>query len=195
MKAELYNSIGIGNNDTMRPKEILESFDVELVSKRITFSGIIIGGAALNLLGVVSRPTGDCDILSPEIPPEVLKLATEFALECRARGTPLRDDWLNNGPSSLTSLLQKGWSDRLQPAFSGKAINLKCLGREDLLCTKIFAFCDRGTDVDDCIALAPSIDELKNAIEWVILQDANPDWPKHVKNTTDALARRLGHGL
>lgn len=68
-------------------------------------------------------------------------------------------------------------------------------GRTDLLKTKLFALCDRGTDLLDCVALAPTAAELTEALPWVAFQDANPDWPAHVAATLADLGRRLGHGL
>jgi hypothetical protein len=61
--------------------------------------------------------------------------------------------------------------------------------------TKLFALCDRGTDLGDCLALAPSADELDEAEPWVKEQDANPLWLDHVRATLDDLRRRLGHGV
>ncbi len=84
---------------------------------------------------------------------------------------------------------------RLQPAFSGHALHLQTLGRSDLLKTKLFALCDRGLDLPDCIALRPTAVELEDARPWVEEQDLNPDWPTHVRATFADLARRLGHGI
>jgi len=64
-----------------------------------------------------------------------------------------------------------------------------------MLKTKRFALCDRGTDILDCIALAPSAVELAEALEWVSEQDANPLWPHHVRDTFADLGSRLGHGV
>src|SRR5215467_13020296 len=139
-----------------RTHEILALFDHYLAERRFRFDGVVIGGAALNLLGVVSRLTKDCDILTPEIPKEIADESRAFALQVRARGGTLQDDWLNNGPAALRSQLLPGWHDRLQTAFAGQAITLHALGRQDLLCVKVFALCDRGLDLGDCIALAPS---------------------------------------
>jgi hypothetical protein len=41
---------------------------------------VVISGAALNLLGVVSRLTKDCDILHPEIPNEIAEASRGFAI-------------------------------------------------------------------------------------------------------------------
>ena len=53
----------------------------------------------------------------------------------------------------------------------------------------------RGTDLPDCVDLAPTPAELTEALPWVSLQDANPDWPAHVAATLADLGRRRGHGL
>src|SRR5215475_2713313 len=106
----------------MSPREILEAFDRYLADRRLRLDAVVIGGAALNLLGVISRATKDCDILDPPLSPAIVEAARGFAAELRQRGEALQNDWLNNGPASLTSVLPLGWRDRLQPAFSGAAI-------------------------------------------------------------------------
>jgi hypothetical protein len=128
---------------------------------------VVIGGAALNLLGVVSRPTKDCDILYPEIPKELTEAARAFAAEMRRTGQFLQDDWLNNGPASLAAQLPSGWKNRLRAVFTGAAICLQCLGREDLLRAKLFALCDRGIDLGDCLALTPTAEELAAVVLWL----------------------------
>lgn len=71
---------------------------------------------------------------------------------------------------------------------------LRALHRSDLLKSKLFALCDRGLDLPDCIALAPTPQELAEANTWLEPQDLNPHWPAHVRATLEDLARRLGHG-
>jgi len=113
----------------------------------------------------------------------------------REDGEVLDDGWLNNGPASLAGQLPAGWRNRLQSAFRGLAIELHCLGREDLLRSKLFALCDRGTDIGDCLALAPDETELRALLPWLEQQDAAPGWPAHVRATLAGLARRLGHAF
>jgi hypothetical protein len=177
----------------MNTRETLNLFDQYLSIRGLRFEAVAIGGAALNLLGIVSRPTKDCDILSPEIPEEIREASRAFAVEIRTQGEVLRDDWLNNGPASLADQLLQGWEERLQSLFSGKALSLCCLNRGDPLCAKLFALCDRGIDIGDCIALAPTATELATVLPWLEQQDANPDWPAHVRVTLIDLGKRLGH--
>jgi len=179
----------------MRPVETIARFDAFLAAQGLRLQAIVVGGAALGLLGVISRETRDCDVIEPALPQELLAAARRFAAEARSRGEILKDDWLNNGPASLTSVLPAGWRDRLQPAFQGKAIRLQTLAREDLLKTKLFALCDRGLDIPDCIAMKPTADELAESVAWLERQDLNPDWPAHVRSTLADLGRRLGHGV
>ena len=179
----------------MMPRDTLAAFDRHLAQRALRFEGVVIGGAALNLLGVVLRPTKDCDILYPELPGEIMAAARTFAAEVRRAGQPLADDWLNNGPASLAGQLQSGWQWRLQTCFTGGALRLRSLGREDLLCTKLFALCDRGLDLTDCLALAPTAAEIAAILPWLQRQDLNPDWPVHVRATIADLATRLGHAL
>lgn len=179
----------------MVPRETLSAFDRYLAGKALLFEGVLVGGAALNLLGVVSRPTKGCDILYPTLPEEIQAAARSFAVEVRRTGEALADDWLNNGPESLAKQLPDGWEKRVQSVFSGLALKLQSLGREDLLRAKLFALCDRGLDLGDCLALAPTADELAALLPWVEQQDLNPDWPAHVRATLADLGKRLGHGL
>jgi len=72
----------------MKPKETLMEFDEYLAVRKLTFEAIVIGGAALAILGVVSRETQDCDVLDPNIPPEVANAAREFSLEILNPGWP-----------------------------------------------------------------------------------------------------------
>lgn len=178
----------------MKPNEMLVEFDQYLSVRGLEFEAIVIGGAALSLLGVITRETQDCDVLDPNIPKVVAEAALEFGRDAMSRGHDLKEQWLNNGPESLKDVLPKGWRSRLQKLYFGKALSLHTLGRPDLLKSKLFAYCDRGQDLKDCIALKPSQPELSEALDWVKAQDANPGWPAHVEEQMAKLASRLGHG-
>ena len=178
----------------MDPRTTLTAFDRYLADRGLALEAVVVGGAALNLLGVITRQTRDCDILHPGCRRRSWPPSRAFATEVRARGEVLKDDWLNNGPSALAPLLPAGWELRLQEAFRGRVLVLRSLHRADLLKSKLFALCDRGLDLADCIALAPTPAELAEAITWLEPQDLNPRWPEHVRATLGDLAKRLGHG-
>ena len=179
----------------MLPRPTIEAFDAWLAARSLRLDAIVVGGSALALLGVTDRQTRDFDILHPELPEEIAQAAREFAAHLRGEGVELADDWLNNCPMQLADVLPDGWRLRVQVAFTGTSLTLTTLGRADLLKTKLFALCDRGTDLADCIAMAPSAVELEEAEPWLSEQDANPMWPDHVRATLDDLRGRLGHGV
>jgi hypothetical protein len=179
----------------MLPRPTLVAFDAWLVARSLRLDAVVVGGSALALLGVVDRPTRDVDILHPELSEEVLRAARAFAVHLRGEGVDLGDEWLNNGPRQLVGVLPVGWQVRVRSAFDGAALRLTTLGRDDLMKTKLFALCDRGTDLADCLALSPSAADLVDAAPWLIEQDGNPLWPDHVRATLDELRRRLGHAV
>ncbi|HOX04820.1 MAG TPA: hypothetical protein PK280_00345 [Planctomycetota bacterium] len=175
-------------------KDTLLSFGRFLAERGLRFEATIIGGAALLVAGVIDRATNDVDCLDPDIPEPVQAAAREFAGIHRGPGAPLEEQWLNSGPKDLRNDLPPGWRERLVPLCSGPGITLHTLGRLDLLRTKLFAFCDRGQDEQDCVALAPTAEELRECLPWVTERDANPLWPAHVERAFRALAEELGHG-
>lgn len=179
----------------MYPRATIEAFDLHLAGVGLRFEGVIIGGSALVLLGVVSRNTKDVDVLVPRVPPVIANAARDFARLQRAAGNELGDDWLNNGPEQLGEVLPAGWRERLEPLFAGEVLSFKVLGRPDLLKSKLFALADRGIDFEDCIALAPTAEELRECLPWLERQDTNPLWPEHVRSTVLSLAKRLGHAV
>lgn len=179
----------------MLPRPTIEAFDRPLLGIGLRFEGVVIGGSALGLMGIVQRPTRDFDILVPELPPAIASAARDFAKAQRKAGVDLADDWLNNRPMQLGDVLPAGWRERLQRVFEGQVLVPSTLGRADLLKSKLFAFCDRGTDLPDCIALAPKADELAECMPWLEQQDGNELWPEHARATVADLARRFGHGV
>ncbi|RLB51739.1 MAG: hypothetical protein DRJ42_16270 [Deltaproteobacteria bacterium] len=179
----------------MLPRPTIEAFDAWLEERSLRLEAIVVGGSALALLGFIDRQTRDFDILHPELSHEIAEAARHFASHMRGEGVELAEDWLNNGPMQLADILPEGWRFRVRVAFAGTALTLTTLGRPDLLKTKLFALCDRGTDLNDCIALAPTADDLEEAEPWLSEQDANPMWPDHVRATLDDLRGKLGHGV
>lgn len=146
-------------------------------------------------MGVVSRLTKDVDVLAPTLPEAVAAAARDFAKLERAAGKDLIDDWINNGPAQLGNVLPAGWRERIEPLFKGEAIIFSVLGRPDLLKSKLFALADRGVDIEDCIALEPTAEELAECRPWLEQQDGNEMWPEHIRRTLAQLVGRLGHGV
>ncbi|HEY4188356.1 MAG TPA: hypothetical protein VGP07_25000 [Polyangia bacterium] len=93
----------------MLPRPTIEAFDRHLTGLGLGFEGVVIGGSALGLMGIIRRPTRDFDILVPDLPPMIASAASEFAKVQRQAGVDLVDDWLNNGPKQLGDVLPAGW--------------------------------------------------------------------------------------
>jgi hypothetical protein len=180
----------IGYIDTVDARTTIPAFDAFLAERRLTLRATVIGGAALQLMGVIARPTKDCDVLDPALPAEILRAADEFAARV---GEELRPGWFNNGPASLLRTLPPEWADRRQPLYSGAALVLLTLAREDLLRSKLFALVDRNIDLADCVALAPTREELHALLPWLDAQDGNEQWPEYVRIMLGQLAQELGH--
>lgn len=103
----------------MTPRSTIEAFDRYLAGLGLRFEGVIVGGSALVLMGVVSRLTKDVDVLTPTLPEAVAAAARDFAKLERAAGKDLIDDWINNGPAQLGNVLPAGWRERIEPLFKG----------------------------------------------------------------------------
>ena len=177
------------------PRPTIEAFDAWLSAAALRLDAIVVGGSALSLLGLIERQTRDFDILHPRLSVDIIRAAVAFAVQQRAAGVELSDEWLNNGPMQLVGVLPEGWRLRLRPAFQGVALTLTTLGRLGLAMTKLFALCDRGTDLADCIELATTTSELAVAEPWLVTQDTNPMWPDHVRSILNTPRTRLGHAL
>lgn len=174
-------------------KVVLDRFDAFLVERKLQYETTVIGGAALIVLGITNRRTRDVDCLTPSIPLEISRAAKDFAKSQSDLG--LDDDWFNNHPASLANDLPAGWQGRRVPLYRGKALVLITLGRMDALRAKIFAYLDRQKDLDDCLALKPGLDELKECYPWLKERDLNPDWPRHVRTSLIYIAKRMGYDL
>jgi hypothetical protein len=171
-------------------KNVIIAFDKYLKEKSLKFDAVIIGGGALIIMSVIDRKTKDIDCLDPEIPTAIKKASQDFS---RLRREFLLDEnWLNNGPVTLKRELPSEWQMRLQELYVGEALKLKGLGRNDLIKSKLFAYCDRtNPDYDDLIKLCPTLQELNNSIEWVKYRDGNPGWPAHVEIAFTVLKKAL----
>lgn len=186
---------------SINPTATLVAFDQFLHAEGLSFEAVVIGGAALHALGIITRVTEDVDVLVPEVPPIIADAAARFA--ALPHTEPQEGSWLNSKSYDFVQVpgcLPDGWRERLQPLFRGAALHLETLGRLDLLCTKLVALVDRGTDLEDCIALAPSPEELAAAWPFVVAYEGNPEsrevfWIPRARAYYARLAQELGHGV
>ena len=155
----------------------------------------ILGGAALNLLGIVERATTDVDILAFATPwsgdhapayarlhepPEPIPEPLARAARTVARDLNLDPDWLNTGPA-----LQ--WRAGLPPALETRvrwrrytSLWVGVVDRYDLVFFKLFAAANsigpKSVHYQDLLALSPSVTELDAATSRVRQQDASPEF-------------------
>jgi hypothetical protein len=147
---------------------------------------VVVGGTALNLLGIVSRVTRDVDVIAIGTPsregepadlraPDRLPqpLADVIATVSRDLGLPI--DWLNTVvavPGRVA--LPPGFALRLSwRQYGGLWVGI--VGRFDLICLKLHAAADQADagsrHFADLMALAPSDEDLAAAVAWVRTQD------------------------
>jgi hypothetical protein len=159
-----------------------------LAAEGHTIGIVIVGGAALNLLGIVERTTRDVDVLAFAVPgkgdrprlvepPEQLPDWLQRAIREVGRDAALARDWLNTGPA-----LQ--WRQGLPPGFETRvewrqfsALTVGIAGRYDLIFLKLYASADstgpESVHYQDLLRLQPSGDELDEAAQWVRTQDTS----------------------
>ena len=109
---------GISYTDTMKPRKTLDDFDSFLAKEALHLEAVVIGATALTLLGLIDRQTRDVDILVPQLPSDIALAAKRFAVQVRASGEALADDWLNNGPSSLPNSFPQAGKTCSEPSSS-----------------------------------------------------------------------------
>jgi len=167
--------------------ELLAADDVEVAL-------VVVGGATLNLLGLIDRTTQDVDVIAlasdpvgavPALlaPPDPLPDALQRAIHRVARDFELAPDWINTA-------IARQWSQGLPPwlphditwrRYGGLHVGL--VGRRTLVALKLFAALDqsvRSVHAQDLLALKPSDAELDEAAAWVVTQDASDSFPRLV---------------
>jgi hypothetical protein len=170
--------------------KIIKDFDSYLNSKSLKFEAIIIGGAALSILHIITRMTEDVDCIDPEIPIEIKKASVDFISQNPKYGLN-PEKFLNNGPISIIDYLPEGWRTRTIIIYRGEALIFYTLGRTDLLKTKLDAMVHRGRDMEDVIAMKPTEIELEESLNWVLSVDGGEHWPEMVRESFDELRRRI----
>ena len=155
----------------------------DLLAERHQKVGVlVIGGGSLLLLGVITRPTADVDVVGLSTPegyvrvdavPEFLSVAVRDVGEALGLG----EAWLNTGPAGLIDFgLPPGLEERVTVRSYG-ALEVHLPDREDLVCFKLYAAVDQGErskHFADLVALAPSPSELLNAGRWTRTHDPSP---------------------
>jgi len=149
---------------------------------------VVVGGASLNLRGVVERTTGDVDVIatlhSPEgesdvvrAPPDPMPEPLANAVRTVARDFGLPSDWMNTDIGAQWELSPPPHleEDLTWREYGGLRVGLA--GRRTLIALKLFAAVDQGPEsvhYQDLVALEPTDEEWEEAAEWVGAQDVSP---------------------
>jgi len=150
---------------------------------------VVVGGTALNLLGVISRFTQDVDVIAAATPrasaapreirpPDPLPEALTRAVATVARDLGLPNDWLNTTVASQ-------WVTGLPPGFASRVtwrryggLWVGLAGPRDLIFLKLYAAADdvgpTSRHFKDLLALKPTPTDLEVARAWIATQDPSP---------------------
>ena len=162
---------------------------------------VVVGGAALSVLGLSQRTTRDIDTMAFLVTSQSGHrnlVRAEFdnkfekAASVVARDYGLPDDWINPGPAGqLDTGLPDGFQDRLIPIRYEDSLVVYYCSRLDLIHLKLYASVDvRGRHLDDLKALNPNPDEIEAAAQWCLLQDVSEPFRDLLKS----ILEELGHG-
>ncbi len=174
----------------------LKAVGERLAADGESVSVVVLGGAAMNLHGIVQRATTDVDILARVVDdegtiahPDPLPEALHRAAAAVARDLRLRDDWMNTAVAGQWELgLPEGLADRLEWRMYG-ALRVGLVSRRDLIYFKLYASADQtgpeSVHARDLLALLPTRGELAGAAEWVRAQDASPDFHRVVAEVVE----------
>jgi hypothetical protein len=170
------------------PHRTLQALGAQLETAGATAGIVILGGAALNLLGIVDRATQDVDVVAfstgtvegrPHlVAPHPWPAALTAAVQTVARDFGLPSDWLNTVAAGFWETgLPDGLEDRLEWRTYG-ALSVGIVGRIDLIYFKLYAAADdlgpSSVHFQDLVALNPGPGELKAAARWIATQDPSP---------------------
>ena len=159
--------------------EALTLLGSDLHRHGLEYELVAVGGSALLLLGVISRPTRDVDIVAFVENGSYVKadpFPRDLAEAVRVVGTALGigAEWLNAGPAMLMDLgLPSGFSKRVVTREFG-GLKLHLASRSDLIALKLYAATDQGINsrhFEDLNALKPSRAELMEGAKWTRSQD------------------------
>lgn len=162
-------------------EESLAVLGESLGERGVAFEIVAVGGGSLLLLGLISRPTVDLDIVAfiqaGRYVPAVLPAELADAARATARVMGIREDWINTGPAGLLDFgLPAGFASRtVERRYGGLVVHLA--GRRDQVFLKLYAAVDQGPSskhFQDLAALGTTREELLDAARWTLTHDPSP---------------------
>ena len=175
--------------------DALELDDAEAVDM------LVCGGAALAVAGLVTRATGDIDVLAlvvdgEDVAAKPFPERLEKAVHQVAQTRDLPDKWLNPGPADMQQFgLPDGIVDRAEVKTYGDRLTVRFLDRYDQIHLKLYASVDNfgGKHLADLKKLDPDDGEIVNAAKWCMKHDPSDgfrqalEWLLENEGFTDAL--------
>jgi hypothetical protein len=182
--------------DAARADELFRALAEQLHALGARYEIVVIGGAALQALGFISRPTADVDVVGLRegrriVPADTLPAPLADAAVRVARDFGLPEDWLNTGPTELVRFgLPAGFETRCVTRSYGPALTVEFASRYDQIHFKLYAMVDQGAGrhESDLRALDPATDELLAAARWARTHDASEGFHQELL----AVLRHLG---
>ncbi|MFO8073523.1 MAG: DUF6036 family nucleotidyltransferase [Polyangia bacterium] len=162
----------------------LETLGELLESRGLTYEIVAIGGGALWLMGLLTRPTKDVDVLATVREGEYetanpLPDDLQSAIEDVASSLGIPTDWMNPGPTKQLEFgLPKGFKQRVETRRYGGLI-LHLAGKFDQILFKFYAAVDQFPDekhLKDLRLLSPTREQLLEAAGWACSQDVSPEF-------------------
>ena len=173
-------------------RELLSAVGELLEVEGESASIVVVGGASLNLSGLVNRATDDVDVIaraegdgeSTLIPPDPMPEPLQDAVERVRRDFGLREGWLNTAVANQweTSLPPSLKEDLTWQTYGGLRVGVA--GRRPLIALKLLAAVDQGgpqsVHYQDLVRLAPTDEELEEAREWARSEDSSQIVAQHI---------------
>ncbi|MFI5341634.1 MAG: hypothetical protein ACHQ7N_17565 [Candidatus Methylomirabilales bacterium] len=178
-----------------------------LAAEGVEVGIVVVGGTALNLLGIVQRTTNDVDVLAilqdpagsgavTLAPPDPLPEPLQRAIARVARDFQLPEDWMN-------TVVGLQWQTGLPPGLERRlrwrrygSLRVGLVARYDLIFLKLYAAADSGgpssVHFQDLLALRPTERELQAAVAWVRGQDPTPGFSTIVEQVMTHARERAG---
>ena len=160
-----------------------------LAERGLRYELLAIGGGALQLLGLITRPTRDIDVIglvndAQLIPIAALPGPLERAVQDTAAVFRLPTNWFNAGPRSLVDLgLPGGVLERAhRRQWAGLVLHIA--DRRDQVFFKLYAAVDQGPrskHFEDLRRLEPTVDELRAAAAWVRTHDPSEGFREELR--------------
>ena len=177
-----------------------------LTAEKAEVGIVVVGGTALNLLGIVERTTRDVDVLAlvranPQAgdavlaPPGPLPEPLRRAIATVGRDFGLSSEWMN-------TVVGLQWQTGLPPGLERRlhwrrygGLTVGLADRYDLIFMKLYAAADSGgpssVHLQDLLALRPAEGELNAAATWARDQDPTPAFSAILEQVIDHVRRSL----